>query len=470
LAAGPIARLDAPGLLEALDRYPYGCTEQTTSRALPLLYLDEVARAMGLAERETLALRINQAIERVLTNQASNGAFGLWRASSGDFWLDAYVSDFLSRAKARGYDVPDIAFRSAMDNLRNRINYAADFDNGGEDIAYALYVLAREGAASVGDLRYYADVKGKDFATPLASAQIGAALAAYGDPTRADRMFAQASAQITNLPEKEARVWRSDYGTHLRDSAAVLTLAVEAGSNAVDRDALLDSIAPVGNRGHMSTQEQVWSLLAAHAILDEGGNGDLTINGTPADGPIVKVIEDDTAFANLAITNEGERSTTITLTSFGVPDVPDPASGNGYAIERSYFSMEGDPVEIDTVSAGTRLVAVVTVKPFSKTEARLMVNDPLPAGFEIDNPNLMRGGDIGALDWLDLNDDTQNTEFRQDRFLAAVDWRSDKAFRLGYIVRAISPGSYHHPAASVEDMYRPQFRAQSDAGRITVTE
>lgn len=31
----------------------------------------------------------------------------------------------------------------------------------------------------MGDLRYYADVKGDDFATPLAAAQLGAALASY---------------------------------------------------------------------------------------------------------------------------------------------------------------------------------------------------------------------------------------------------------------------------------------------------
>ena len=86
------------------------------------------------------------------------------------------------------------AFALALDNLRNRINYAPDFDNGGEDIAYALLVLAREGAASMGDLRYYADQKATDFATPLAVAQLGAALAAYGDPVRADTMFARAGA------------------------------------------------------------------------------------------------------------------------------------------------------------------------------------------------------------------------------------------------------------------------------------
>jgi uncharacterized protein YfaS (alpha-2-macroglobulin family) len=99
-----------------------------------------------------------------------------------------------------------------------------------------------------------------------------------------------------------------------------------------------------------------------------------------------------------------------------------------------------------------------------------MINDPLPAGFEIDNPNLIESGDIGALDWLKPEANIRNSEFRSDRFLAAVDWRKDKPFRLAYIVRAISPGVYHHPAASVEDMYRPQFRAHTGTGQIMITE
>ena len=97
-----------------------------------------------------------------------------------------------------------------------------------------------------------------------------------------------------------------------------------------------------------------------------------------------------------------------------------------------------------------------------------IIDDPLPAGLEIDNPNLLRSGDVNALDWLDPAN-AEHSEFRADRFIAAVDWRSDDAFRLAYIVRAISPGSYHHPAASVEDMYRPQYRARSATGRLTVT-
>ncbi len=466
LSGGPLARFDAPGLLRALDRYPYGCTEQITSAAMPLLYFEEVAEALGLAAQATARQRVDEAIGEVLTNQASNGSFGLWGPQSGDMWLDAYVTDFLSRARAQGFEVPDLAFRMAMDNLRNQVNYYPDFDLGGQDLAYALLVLAREGAAAVGDLRYYADARGEAFATPLAAAQLGAALAAYGDQSRADAMFRRAMALLPSA-DPDLTLWRADYGSAHRDAAGLLTLAVEAGSQAVDREELAQRIAAGG--AMLSTQEAIWTLLAAHALI-ESPTAPLSVDGVPVEGPLVRVLEAQAYGGPIAIRNEGAGEEVLTLTTFGVPSEPEPAGGNGWRIARSYYTLDGQPASPDRVKAGTRLVAVLEVTPLGRREARLMVNDPLPAGFEIDNPNLMRAGDIRALDWLDLGTEATHAEFRDERFLAAVDHFGDQPFRLAYIVRAISPGSFHHPAASVEDMYRPEFRARTDAGRVTVTE
>lgn len=468
LSAGPLSRFDAPGLLQMLDRYPYGCTEQVASQAMPLLYLSSVAQTMDLTTAEDLDRRINAAISDVLVNQASNGGFGLWGAYSGDLWLDAYVTDFLSRARGQGYQVPDLAFGRALDNLRNEISFYPDFENGGEDLAYALMVLAREGTASMGDLRYYADVKATAFGSPLALGQLGAALAMYGDQPRADAMFRAGYAMLQDrLDAPEATVWRSDYGTDRRDAAGLLTLAVQAGSDAVPISDLALALTPPGRQ--VSTQEAVWSLLAAHALIDADSVTGLELDGQPVSGPLVEVLRaGDTT--DRRITNTGTTPETLTLTRFGVPAGATEAFGNGYRISRSYVTLEGQPADPAQVPVGTRLVALLTVTPFDGREARLMINDPLPAGFEIDNPNLLRGGDIRALDGFELDDVATHTEFRQDRFMAAVDWRTDRSFRLGYIVRAVTPGEFHHPAASVEDMYRPQYRAQTVSGRLVVTE
>ncbi len=468
LSSGALAKLDAPGLLRSLDRYPYGCTEQVASQALPLLYFTDIAEAVGVTAENSIQHRVDEAIALVLTRQSSNGAFGLWRPDSGDFWLDAYVSDFLSRAKSKGYVVPDTAFQQAMNNLRNRVNYAPDFDIGGEDLAYALMVLAREGAANMGDLRYYADVKADAFATPLAAAQLGFALASYGDQTRADAMFRQAARLIEGgRSHEEAPLWRADYGTRLRDTAGTLTLALEAGSKALESEALLSRISAPGRA--LSTQESVWSLMAAHALLDGGVSNTLSIDGEAVDGSLMLRLQDRDVGKEKVLKNEGDGPQAVTLTTVGVPTYPIQRGGYGYQITRQYFTLDGDEVSTGDVQSGQRFVTVLTINPSSEVGARLMVNDPLPAGFEIDNPNLLVSGDVKSLDWLKTAY-VEHSEFRADRFLAAVDWRSRDAFRLAYVVRAVAPGDYHHPAASVEDMYRPQYRANTDATRLRVSE
>lgn len=469
LSVGPMARLDVPGLLAALDNYPYGCTEQVTSQALPLLYFDQVAKALQLKGADDLSTRITDAVSEVLTNQGSEGGFGLWGPSAGDFWLDAYVTDFLSRAKAEGHKVPELAFRSALDNLRNRVNYTADFDQGGEDLAYALMVLAREGAATLGDLRYYADVKADAFATPLAQAQLGAALASYGDQKRADVMFTKAVDRVKGYQSlTEQQIYRDDYGSRRRDLAAVLTLALESGSKALDAEALALALRPDGES--LSTQEASWTLLAAHALLDPATAEGVRLNGKSVDGPLVRRFTAADA-EPLVVTNGSDKPVTLTLTRYGVPKVPAAATGNGYAISRQYYTMTGEPVDLASgVEAGDRLVVMLEVQPFGKAQARLMIADPLPAGFEIDNPNLLRGGEVGALDWLKVATEVEHSEFRQDRFISQVDWQGTTSLQLAYVVRAVSPGQFHHPAASVEDMYRPNYRAQTDAGRVTIAE
>ena len=96
----------------------------------------------------------------------------------------------------------------------------------------------------------------------------------------------------------------------------------------------------------------------------------------------------------------------------------------------------------------------------------IMVADYLPAGLEIDNPHLVSSGDSGTLDWIEDGEEPENTEFRDDRFTAAIDRASDdkSVFTVAYIVRAVSPGKYVLPQAYVEDMYNPSRYGRSGTG------
>ena len=206
--------LDAATILKALDRYPHGCSEQITSRAMPLLYVNDLAAGAHLAMDTAVDQRIRDAIERLLARQGSNGSFGLWSAGGDDAWLDAYVTDFLTRAREKGFAVPDVLFKSALDRIRNSVVNANEPEkDGGRDLAYGLYVLARNGAAPIGDLRYLADTKLSNLATPIAKSQLAAALALVGDKARAERVYGAALDALAPKPVIE--FGRVDYGSAL---------------------------------------------------------------------------------------------------------------------------------------------------------------------------------------------------------------------------------------------------------------
>ncbi|AUB81604.1 alpha-2-macroglobulin family protein [Candidatus Thiodictyon syntrophicum] len=462
-------RLDIAGILRGLDRYPHGCTEQLVSRALPLLYLDQVALAAGLSGDPAVPPRIREAVTRVLANAGADGRFGLWAPGGEDLWLDAFATDFLTRARERGFEVPQPALDAALDNLKNAAAYSTPTPSD----VYALYVLARNGRASIGDLRYLADERLKDLGSPMAKAQVGAALALYGDRTRADAALTAAAADLDrSVPLVGAGTWRADYGSTLRDAAAVLALAAESGSDSVDLRALAGRVQDgVARARYRSTQEDTWLLLAAQA-LNKGKDGlRLEVDGKPVEGAwFGRFDAARLAAAPVLIRNLGTKPVDAMVAALGVPRVAPPAGGNGYVIERAYYDLDGKRVELTEVPQGKRLLAVVTVRADAQGQARLIVDDPLPAGLEIDNPNLMRSADVARVPGLDLLENPAHQEFRSDRFVAAIERDADDPaeFQLGYLIRAVTPGTYAQPPASVEDMYDPSRRAWTEAGSASV--
>ncbi|HEV7717459.1 MAG TPA: alpha-2-macroglobulin family protein [Arsenicitalea sp.] len=472
LAVGPIARLDVPSLLLQLDRYPYGCAEQVSSRALPLLYLNEVAKMLGLGDDAALKQRIKDAITNLLAKQTSTGGFGLWGpddAGTTDLWLDSYVTDFLLRAKKEGYDIPAQALSTALDNLGNQVSAAADFSNGGEDVAYALYDLARSGRAAIGDLRYYLEARLDAFGSPLAKAQLGAALALYGDRTRAATAF-QAAVTALKKPDDRKR-YRTDYGSQLRDTAAILALAAEFTPAGIDIPALTSELARLRDISpYTSTQDDAWTLVAAAALARETGNGSVTIDGKALTGSVYQRYDQEHFDATpVTIVNNGNEPTEAKISVTGIPATPPPAGGQGFTIKRDYFLPDGTPADLTTVSQNNRFVVVLTVTATALGSGQYVVADPLPAGFEIENPDLSASAGTADLSWLTV-DTATHVESRTDQYVAAFRYVSNTAsFSTAYMVRAVSPGTFALPGATIEDMYRPELRANTDAGSIKVT-
>jgi len=461
--------LDAATVLKALDRYPYGCSEQVTSRAMPLLYVNDLAVGAHLAMDKAVDQRIKDAIDRLLARQGSNGSFGLWSAGGDDAWLDAYVTDFLTRAREKGFAVPDVLFKSALDRIRNSVVNANEPEkDGGRDLTYGLYVLARNGAAPIGDLRYLADTKLNNLATPIAKAQLAAALALVGDRSRAERVYAAALDSLAPKPTLE--FGRVDYGSALRDAAALVTLASEGNApHATLTQAVARVEAARGLTPYTSTQENAWLVLASRALAKE--NLTLDVDGSPIKAALYRsYMAAELDNKPIKITNTGDTPVQVVVSVSGAPVMPEPAASNGFKIERNYFTLDGKPTDVSKAKQNDRFAVVLKITEPKPEYGHIMLSDYLPAGFEIDNPHLVSSGDAGTLDWIEDGEEPANTEFRDDRFTAAIDraGNAKSVFTVAYVVRAVSPGKYVLPQAYVEDMYNPSRYGRTGTGAIEV--
>ncbi len=472
LSVGLSTALDAATILKALDRYPFGCSEQITSRAMPLLYVNDLAAENHLALDAGVDQRIKDAIDRLLARQGSNGSFGLWSAGGDDAWLDAYVTDFLTRAREKGFAVPDVLFKTALDRIRNSVVNAEEPEkDGGRDLAYGLYVLAKNGTAPIGDLRYLADTKLNNIATPIAKAQLAAALALVGDRARAERVYAAAVNSLAPKPALE--FGRMDYGSSLRDAAALVSLSSEGNAPKATISLAVERVeAARGLTPYTSTQENAWLVLASRALAKEANSLAVTVNGEAAKRAVYRNYRStDVAAKPITITNTGDAPVQAVVSVTGAPITPEPAASNGFKIERNFFTLDGKPADVSKARQNDRFAVVLKVTEAKPEFGRIMVVDYLPAGLEIDNPKLVSSGDSGTLDWIEDGEEPEHTEFRDDRFSAAIEReaKDEAVFTVAYIVRAVSPGKYVLPQAYVEDMYNPSRYGRTGTGTVEVT-
>ena len=221
-------------------------------------------------------------------------------------------------------------------------------------------MLARNGVAPVGDLRYIADTKLDDIATPIAKAQLAAALAMLGDKTRADRVYLAALDAIAGRSPK-LDLGRADYGSTLRDCGGAGDARLGRAGDAKNhrrRGARIDAArALITSR--TSTQEDAWLVLAARALVKQVNAISLAVNGETRQGAFYRSLRADRLDAPLAVSNKGAGTVQAVVSVSGSPTTPEPAAERGFKIERSYFTLDGEPADPANTKQNQRFVVVL---------------------------------------------------------------------------------------------------------------
>ncbi|NVJ59208.1 MAG: alpha-2-macroglobulin family protein [Gammaproteobacteria bacterium] len=491
MSVSPRPPFNASEHLQSLMQYPYGCLEQTTSRAWPLLLASDEqlfkydTTSDKRVARDRMKL-INDAIARILSMQRGDGSFGLWSNQSNEnHWLTVFASDFLLNAKTFGFSVDANAIDRAMKRLqrylttRNKMwsenqHYSSWPDHYHVSYrAYAAYVLAKHQQLRLGDVRSLYDNYHKDAKTSLPLAYLAIALEKAGDNRRAAEAWSQAL-----TPTEREQGYAGDYGSAIRDLA--LTTALATQSQLVkDPWALIFTLRDqLKNRRWLSTQERfaLFSLAQQFSSSDktewtmeiEKQNDKELITSTQ--DWIAHFMEQEIP-ASLKVNNQFEKPLYLSAKVQGYPTSPPKPESKGIKVKRTFYRENGSVADLSKIQTGDLVIVRVDVQADqSERIPEGLIVELLPAGFELENQNLeaavkidqMKVGDRTIEQWL-ANAPIAHQEFRDDRYVAAISLFSNRETTVFYLVRAVTPGTFKVPPSQVEDMYRPYLRAIGDS-------
>jgi len=509
-----IRGIDPAGLLQSLNRYPYGCTEQLSSTAMPLLAFGDFALLGATTPQEMARIRarVQEAVDTLLDRQDESGAIGLWRNNdrSADSWLIVYATDFLMQARQRGYAVPDEAVARARRLLvdvaeaESKLG-AIDYDIYGygrtaelrilESRAYAHYLLAQSGQPQRARLLKDADAMEERGSIP-ARRFLAAALALAGETARGRSMMERADGRIGATGELAAY-----YATPRRDLALAAALTAESFGPAEAQRYFSRLEAEAVPAESLTTQEKAWLLRAANAAR-RGVEIRVDANGSERQSSNAVALSLAPPTAALAqgyrIANRSAAPLTTTLAVHGVPRQAPPALASGYALHKRIYLADGTELQapdLGRIKRQERLVVVLEGSTNDRRFRQTVLADLLPAGWEVEavlRPPRGKDENPPPYPWLGALTAPTILEQRDDRVVASFDlnapenydrfryifdredgWKGHvlapaETFRIAYVVRAVTPGSFTLPGASVEDMYQPERMARSASSSIRV--
>jgi uncharacterized protein YfaS (alpha-2-macroglobulin family) len=450
-------RYDPAALVRALEAYPLNCLEQVASRGLPLTLLQ------GSAAGPDPAGHLQQVISALTDRQRYDGAFGLWSANgNAEPWLTAYATEVLLRAAKMGAAVPKPVLDQALGWLTSEVatppatpaDYAAQ--------AYALYDLALAGRAPAGAIRVAATTLAQE-PTPLARAQIAAALARLGETDQAKAIFTSV------LANPGRQYWSDDYGSALRDQLAIAVLIAESGVMPDKLASIRDALPGAElNPDSLNTQEQAWAAAAAGAMAKIAGPITLESDGkTLGPAPSVTLPLSGPLSGPLTVRNPGKTAIPGSLVVQGVPVVAQPAARAGMQVRRNFYALDGTAISPDKLTQNTTFILVIDGRATDGQAHRALLLAGLPAGWEI--AGRFPAGQVPGMSWLGTLSNTETEAAADDRYAAVVNLTPDQpAFRLAVMLRAVTPGNFEYPGMMLSDMYRPAIFARQGTVRITV--
>ena len=480
---GSLASTPSVELASAMDyvvNYPHGCLEQTISGAFPMLRADDLFRRLPARHKAQgdAAAWVAAAITRTLSMQQDNGAFAYWPfENSVAEDASVYALHFLTEARAAGFDVPVERYDAALNWARHRLAArvpsdieSREWQNDLHIRAYICQVLALADQPDAGWTARLRELAPRlNYVTKI---HVAAALLLGGEPRQAVALLGSLPMPVPNAP-RNAGEWLN---SEVRAAALLLTAWLEVDPQNAAVAQLAQYLRASQRDGHWgTTQNNAMALLALGKMAQQLPEKEAPLKGHILfpNGKTRKFSQtNEVTWAlpqgmggSVTISNAGPAKIFVWSRAEGVGTDPEPPTSQGVSLQREYLNSDGQTMAPDELAQGDLMIVKLTVDPQGRRLDHLIIEDLLPAGWEIENPNLATSQQIA---WLKKEEPDRYRDARDDRMLIFTAPIADTA-SFHYAVRAVTPGTYVQPPATVSGMYEPETRAVTTGGEVRVT-
>lgn len=486
LEVSRIPSVDISRRFDFLYNYQHHCTEQLTSKALPLLFVSQF-KAVDEQEAEKIKTNVQEAIRQIYARQLPNGGFVYWPGNAvADEWITSYTGMFLTLAQEKGYAVhPNVLNkwkrfqRAAAQNWRMP-QEASNWQIWQSELqqAFRLYTLALAGAPEYGAMNRMKEQPGLSI---QAKWRLAAAYALTGKMKPAGELVY--NAETTVIPYSSMNLI---YGSSDRDEAMILETLILMKR---DRDALQQAKKVSQNLAQenwFSTQSTAFALMAMGRLAEQlSGTLDFTWSWNGKQQPAVKsakaVFEKEIATSpksgTVSVKNQGKGALSVDLiTRTQLLNDTLPAIADNIRLDVKYTDMAGSPISVEDIRQGTDFMSAVTLSNISGTSdySNLALTHIIPSGWEIYNERMI------VPEASSSNSNEANTpessadkytykDIRDDRVLTYFDLRRGESKTFAVRLQATYAGNFILPAIQCEAMYDAAVQARTKAGRTTVS-
>jgi uncharacterized protein YfaS (alpha-2-macroglobulin family) len=490
------------GINAYLSNYPYLCTEQLLSCAMPAVV--HAGREDSGIPRAKAVSSIAELLSALRSRQQLEGGFVLWGGhhAVNDF-VTAYAVHLMIEARERGFAVPDDMVTNATNFLRQTAS--GDGRNLADDRnrAYAIYLLTRLGVVTTNYLtalqQRLEQRAPKTWKQDLAAAYMAASYQMMKQDQLADAMIGRLKLGLGAKEERKrvgveyGPVESPYYDDAVRDGQIIYLLARHFPQRAAQLSP--DSISGLVyalQKGYYHQLSSAYMLLAFDQIekhLQSTKTATLRILQFAAEnkaevlaGPAFNIVraEVPSAAVRLQFVNEAKFPGYYMLSQIGFDrGLPAKAITSGFEIVREFVDAAGKPLE--RVKQGEEFDVVLRVRAIEREAAtNVAIVDLLPGGFEVMlQPPAQResgsGGPQAAQksQWssrLGTDKSTwtpEYTDVREDR-VVLFGHLTRNVSTFVYRVKATASGTFTVPPPFGEGMYDRTLVAQGLSTRIVV--